>query len=80
MTGSNGVHLTRFSRQPPIDLVRLTPEDEQAAWALLVARPDKQYSFTDCTSFALMRRLGLTMALTLDTDFEREGFEVVPEL
>jgi predicted nucleic acid-binding protein len=65
---------------PSIDLVRLTPEDEQAAWTLFIARSDKQYSFTDCTSFALMRRLGLTKALTLDEDFKREGFVVVPEL
>ncbi len=66
--------------EPSIDLVRLTPEDEQAAWSLFIARSDKQYSFTDCTSFALMRRLGLTKALALDTDFKQEGFAMMPEL
>lgn len=60
------------------DLVRVTPEDEQRAWALFLDRPDKGYSFTDCTSFVLLRRLGLTRAAALDDDFRREGFEVVP--
>ncbi len=43
-------------------------------------RPGKTYSFADCTSFVLMRRLGITRAATLDADFAREGFEVLPSL
>jgi len=62
-----------------VDLVRLTPEDEKAAWSLFVSRADKDYSYTDCTSFTLMRRLGLATALAVDEDFSREGFEVLPE-
>ncbi|MBI1731547.1 MAG: PIN domain-containing protein [Gammaproteobacteria bacterium] len=65
-------------RSRTVDLVRLTPEDEQAAWLVFAGRQDKKYSFTDCTSFALMRRLGLTTALALDDDFAQEGFEVLP--
>ena len=61
-----------------VDLVRVTAEDERSAWQLFTARPDKQYSFTDCTSFVLMRRLGFTTAASLDDDFVREGFRVVP--
>src|SRR5688572_1389292 len=62
-----------------VDLIQVTPEDERAAWTLFKERPDKHYSFTDCTSFALMRRLRLTDALALDDDFGREGFEVLRE-
>jgi uncharacterized protein len=62
-----------------IDLVRLTLADEQQAWNLFLARPDKDYSFTDCTSFVLMQRLGLDRAIALDTDFQQEGFSVLPE-
>lgn len=61
-----------------VDLVRVTPEDESAAWDLFQKRPDKQYSFTDCTSFALMRRLDLKAAAALDDDFAGEGFEQLP--
>lgn len=61
-----------------VDLVRVAPEDETAAWDLFRERRDKQYSFTDCTSFALMRRLDLKSAAALDDDFLGEGFEQLP--
>jgi predicted nucleic acid-binding protein len=61
-----------------VDLIRLSGQDEEQAWQLFLRRPDKTYSYTDCSSFVLMRRLGLERALALDADFEREGFEVVP--
>jgi predicted nucleic acid-binding protein len=59
-------------------LIRLTSQDERAAWELFLKRPDKTYSFADCASFVLMRRLGIQQAATLDADFAREGFEVLP--
>lgn len=61
-----------------VDLIRVTPEDEQMAWTLFRNRPDQRYSVTDCTSFALMRRLGIDAALALDEDFRAEGFRVMP--
>ena len=63
---------------PGIHLLRVTPEDEAEAWRLFLAPPDKTYSFTDCTSFVLMRRLGIEEAVTLDADFTREGFRSLP--
>ncbi|HWQ00420.1 MAG TPA: PIN domain-containing protein [Vicinamibacterales bacterium] len=57
-------------------LVRISAADEEAAWALFESRPDKTYSFTDCTSFVLMRRLGLRAAIALDEHFEEEGFRL----
>ena len=63
-----------------VDMVCLTREDEQRAWALFCARPEQRYSFTDCTSFVLMRRLGMGAAVALDRDFLIEGFATVPEL
>ena len=61
-----------------VDLVHVTPEDERAAWALFRERPDQGYSFTDCTSFVLMRRLGIERAAALDEHFAVEKFDVVP--
>jgi predicted nucleic acid-binding protein len=60
------------------DLVRIGPEDERNAWTLFVKRADQACSFTDCTSFVLMRRLRLGRAIALDDDFRHEGFEIVP--
>lgn len=64
-------------RPEVVTMVRLSAEDERAAWELFLRRRDQEYSFTDCTSFVLMRRLGLTRAVALDDDFRREGFEVL---
>ena len=61
-----------------VDLIRITAADERQAWKLFLDRPDKTYSYTDCTSFVLMRRLGIGSAAALDEDFAREGFRAVP--
>lgn len=66
-------------REPEVvDLIRVTPEDEAAAWDLFVMRRDQTCSFTDCTSFALLQRLGMSTVAALDQDFRTEGFEVHP--
>jgi uncharacterized protein len=61
-----------------IDIVRVSADDDRQAWRLFLERPDQRYSFTDCTSFVLMRRLRLGRAVSLDEDFVHEGFEIVP--
>ncbi len=48
------------------------------ALELLFRHRDKDYSFTDCTSFAVMRELKLTSVLTTDTHFKQMGFDVLP--
>jgi predicted nucleic acid-binding protein len=39
---------------------------------------DKRFSFTDCTSFVVMRELRLRRALTGDKHFQQAGFETLP--
>jgi predicted nucleic acid-binding protein len=38
---------------------------------------DHAYSFTDCTSFVLMRELKISQALTTDRHFSEAGFDVL---
>lgn len=38
---------------------------------------DKQWSFTDCTSFAVMKDFGITDALTFDHHFAEMGFSLI---
>lgn len=40
---------------------------------------DKDYSFTDCTSFVVMQELKLKQVLTTDRLFRQMGFQVVPD-
>jgi predicted nucleic acid-binding protein len=39
---------------------------------------DKDFSFTDCTSFVVMKELRIRRALTTDHHFAQAGFEMVP--
>jgi predicted nucleic acid-binding protein len=41
---------------------------------------DKDLSFTDCTSIAVMRELKLTSVITTDRHFQQVGFDVRPSL
>lgn len=39
---------------------------------------DQSFSFTDCTSFALMRELRISRAITTDEHFRVAGFQILP--
>jgi predicted nucleic acid-binding protein len=47
------------------------------ALSLYVRRPDKSWSFTDCTSFCLMKARKIKEALTTDHHFEQAGFRAL---
>ena len=44
---------------------------------LYEARPDKEYSLTDCIAMATMRQQGITDVLTHDAHFTQEGFHIL---
>ena len=54
-------------------LLRITEEDEEKAWTIFRQYEDKGFSFTDCTSFALMERLDINTVFTLDDHFDQYG-------
>jgi predicted nucleic acid-binding protein len=45
--------------------------------ALYEARPDKEYSLTDCISMEAMRQEGISEILTHDNHFAQEGFTLL---
>lgn len=59
---------------------RVTPKDEAAAWSIFDQYRDKRFSFTDCTSFALIQRLELPLSLAIDSDFRSFGLHCLPDL
>jgi uncharacterized protein len=58
-------------------LVKVRPQSHQSfldGLALYKARPDKEYSLTDCISMEAMRQEGISDVLTHDDHFTQEGF------
>jgi uncharacterized protein len=60
-----------------VQIVSVTPDDREGAWATFKKFADQKFSFTDCTSFALMKRVGLTRVLATDAHFFVMGFTLV---
>lgn len=63
------------------DIARLfyvTPEIEKLSWDYFQRFRDKSYSFVDCTSFIVMKNLGMTQAFTFDDHFRQAGFSKLP--
>ncbi len=58
-------------------IVSVTAEDQKEAWKIFKKFKDQEFSFTDCTSFAVMKRLGLSRVLTVDKHFRVMGFVLV---
>jgi len=69
-----GVFVDRLRRESRIVVVPTTDELFEAGLALYLDRPDKSWSLTDCISFVVMQKEGLTEALTGDHHFEQAGF------
>jgi len=61
-----------------LTILRPDAADEIAALALFRKLADQEVSFTDCISFALMRRHRLTRAFTFDRHFEAATLAVWP--
>jgi uncharacterized protein len=57
--------------------LKVTDPDLAQAWRLFQRYRDKAFSFTDCTTFALMARLGLSTAFAFDIHFRQYGRLVV---
>jgi predicted nucleic acid-binding protein len=57
-----------------VKIERIDADLEDEAWAWLRTHDEREYSFVDATSFALMRKLRITDALAFDGDFAAAGF------
>ena len=62
-----------------VQLVRVQEEHESAAWEIILRFADKDFSYTDATSFALAESLDIERAFSLDEHFRQYGrLEVIP--
>jgi uncharacterized protein len=71
--------LDRLAHLPEVETVHVDEEVEDEAWRWLRSRSEREFSFVDATSFAIMRRRRIREALAFDGDFNAAGFvEVRP--
>lgn len=76
---SNAVSFGRYvMASTAIEMVEITREVKEMAWEIFVTYEDKLFSFTDCTSFAVMQMVGLNTAFTFDGNFQQFGFKIKP--
>ena len=84
----HGLQLNRLGRRVALatlselrvsqTIVRVRERDETRADEILSRYADKDFSLTDALSFAVMERLGVGAALTLDRHFAQFGWMIIP--
>jgi uncharacterized protein len=71
--------LDLLSQTVAVDLEWIGPERFDRADALFRKYDDQAFSFTDCTSFAVMRERRIREVITDDDHFRIAGFRLLPE-
>lgn len=64
----------RVAESRVVEIAEIDVGLREKAWELFTRYDDKVLSFTDCTSFALLRDRGVAEVFTFDSDFARVGF------
>ena len=70
-----------FGREIQVGDLEIVQVDEQVqrdAWRIFERYSDKDFSFTDCTSFVVMARARLPRAFTFDRHFVQYGLTTIP--
>lgn len=61
-----------------VQLIYLNPSHIEKTIDLFRNRADKGWSFTDCSSFVLMREYQIKTAFAFDGHFQQAGFQITP--
>ena len=69
--------LRRIEESRITTVVRVSARDERRAREIITRYEDKDFSLTDGTSFAVMERLHIRYAFTLDHNFAQYGWTVI---
>ncbi|MEW6296410.1 MAG: PIN domain-containing protein [Thermodesulfobacteriota bacterium] len=64
---------TGWLRNVPAEVVRITAEDEGKAKRIIFGYRDKEFSYCDATSFAVMERMRIRDVMAFDPHFTQYG-------
>jgi len=59
-----------------IPVIRVLAKDEQEAKGIILRYKDKDFSYVDATSFAVMKRFKIYIAFAFDDHFKQFGFKL----
>ena len=63
-----------------LEIITIHEEIEKTAWAIFKKYKDQDFSYTDCTSFAVMELKKLKEAFAFDVHFNIFGFNSIPTI
>lgn len=63
-----------------ISIIHINRDMLDEAWEVFKKYSDKDFSFTDCTSFAVMKKYEISEAFSFDKHFEQYGLIRLPDL
>jgi len=69
--------IEQFFASDEVEIVRLSPQLFEQAFAIYSTYQDKEWSLVDCVSFVVMREAGVSQALTFDRHFIQAGFQAL---
>jgi predicted nucleic acid-binding protein len=75
-----GGEIKLLQEMEKIRIIHINQDILGEAWGIFEKYSDKDFSFTDCTSFAAMEMLGISEAFSFDKHFEQYGFMRLPIL
>lgn len=61
-----------------IKIIRIEESTDNSAWNIFKKHQDKELSIVDCTSFVIMKELGIKTGFAFDQHFAQMKFKVVP--
>ena len=62
---------------PNVNVIEISRDLLDRSLTLFQSRLDKEWTFTDCISFTVMKKNGITEALTGDHHFTQAGFKIL---
>ncbi len=62
-----------------VNILSITEEDEKKAMDMFEQYDDKSFSFTDCTGFVIMQKIGISDVFGFDRHFEQMRFTLRPK-
>jgi len=73
-----GAYIARkWLKDNDIPVVRIRNQDEERAKEILFKYTDKEFSYVDATSFAIMEKLKIDTAFAFDNHFNQFGFQTL---